>query len=140
MTSSVLETRLPRRSESCTYRWRSQEKDLRGKVYVVADNGSMATFLQESFKDFSDDSTIDDALVTLGMANKEAKFADMTVQLMPHQILGVAFMLEKEKDRFKRGGLLCDAMGLGKVSSPPYHFETSWARADQCRQSRLSLR
>jgi SNF2 family DNA or RNA helicase len=77
----------------------------------------MAAFLQESFKDFSDDRTIDIALEKLGMADQNAKFADMTVQLMPHQILGVSFMLDKEKDRTKRGGLLCDAMGLGKVSS-----------------------
>jgi SNF2 family DNA or RNA helicase len=46
----------------------------------------------------------------------EQKFANMTVSLMPHQILGVAFMLSKEKDKRYRGGLLCDAMGLGKVN------------------------
>jgi SNF2 family DNA or RNA helicase len=75
----------------------------------------MQTFLQDSFKDFSDDSTIDEALEKLGMPDMNAKFADMTVQLMPHQILGVNFMLQKEKDLTKKGGLLCDAMGLGKV-------------------------
>ena len=76
----------------------------------------MHTFLQESFKDFSDDRTIDVALEKLGMADSNAKFADMTVQLMPHQILGVSFMLDQEKKDRHRGGLLCDAMGLGKVS------------------------
>lgn len=76
----------------------------------------MVEFFTESFKDFADDSTIDDAMGKLGLTTIQAKFADMTVSLMPHQILGVAFMLEHERKPKWRGGLLCDAMGLGKVS------------------------
>ena len=34
---------------------------------------------------------------------------------MAHQVLGVAFMLEKEKNNKFRGGILADAMGIGKV-------------------------
>jgi SNF2 family DNA or RNA helicase len=77
---------------------------------------SLQQFFSESFSDFNDDATIDDAMQKLGMASMEAKFADMTVNLLPHQILGVAFMLDKERTPRYRGGLLCDAMGLGKVS------------------------
>lgn len=47
---------------------------------------------------------------------------------MPHQVIGVAWMAEKEKSRLK-GGLLGDDMGLGKVSHfpspPPYSGLTS---------------
>lgn len=68
-------------------------------------------------QDFSEDQDIGKAMKTLGLDNQEQKLGDMTVTLMPHQILGVAFMLEKEKDKRYMGGLLCDAMGLGKVSS-----------------------
>ena len=68
---------------------------------------------------FSDDQDVDKALQTLGLANMDAKLPDLLVTLMPHQILGVAFMLDKEKDRRYQGGLLCDAMGLGKVGLYP---------------------
>lgn len=38
----------------------------------------------------------------------------MEVALMPHQTIGVAWMLEKERSMLK-GGCLGDDMGLGKV-------------------------
>ncbi|KAI9636028.1 SNF2 family N-terminal domain-containing protein, partial [Dioszegia hungarica] len=72
-------------------------------------------FFQDSLASFSDDQDVDKALQTLGLANMDAKLPDLLVTLMPHQILGVAFMLDKEKDRRYQGGLLCDAMGLGKT-------------------------
>lgn len=34
---------------------------------------------------------------------------------MPHQVLGVSFMVEKERDERYRGGLNGDSMGLGKT-------------------------
>jgi SNF2 family DNA or RNA helicase len=67
-------------------------------------------------QDFSEDQDVDKALQILGLDSINQKYANMTVSLMPHQILGCAFMLTKEKDRNFRGGLLCDAMGLGKVN------------------------
>ena len=39
----------------------------------------------------------------------------MKIRLMPHQAIGVAWMLDKEKTL--NGGILADEMGLGKVSS-----------------------
>lgn len=39
----------------------------------------------------------------------------MDVALMPHQVLGVAWMLDKENGAVQ-GGCLADEMGLGKVS------------------------
>lgn len=40
---------------------------------------------------------------------------------MPHQTIGVAWMIEKEKSRF-RGGCLADDMGLGKVGTASSAF------------------
>lgn len=42
----------------------------------------------------------------------------MTITLMPHQVLGVSWMLEKERDEKFKGGLLCDAMGESGRLSP----------------------
>lgn len=39
----------------------------------------------------------------------------LKIKLMPHQVLGVSFMVEKERDHRYRGGLNGDSMGLGKT-------------------------
>ncbi|KAM0748722.1 hypothetical protein T439DRAFT_71167 [Meredithblackwellia eburnea MCA 4105] len=47
--------------------------------------------------------------------NKETRTVEgMVVKLMPHQIIGVAWMQEKEESR-QYGGILGDEMGLGKT-------------------------
>lgn len=43
-------------------------------------------------------------------------FPGMTISLMPHQVIGVAWMLRQELEERSKGGLLADEMGLGKVS------------------------
>lgn len=45
----------------------------------------------------------------------------MMVELMPHQIIGVAWMSQQEK-RPERAGMLADDMGLGKVSRFSHHY------------------
>ena len=52
----------------------------------------------------------------LGMESLNQKYKGLEVNFMAHQVLGVAFMLEKERNKKFRGGILADAMGLGKVS------------------------
>ena len=42
--------------------------------------------------------------------------AGMTIELLPHQKQGVAWMSKKEKGT-TAGGLLADQMGMGKVGS-----------------------
>ena len=58
---------------------------------------------------------MDKALKFLGLKNLDDKLPGMEVSLMAHQVLGVAWMVEKEKSIFQ-GGCLADEMGLGKVS------------------------
>lgn len=51
----------------------------------------------------------------------------MAVTLMPHQVIGVEWMLNRERETTHPGGILADAMGLGKtvqmittiVANPP---------------------
>ena len=70
------------------------------------------------------------ALKFLGLKNLDDKLSGMEVSLMAHQVLGVAWMVDKEKSVFL-GGCLADEMGLGKVSRPssvyclPYSFIAS---------------
>jgi SNF2 family DNA or RNA helicase len=41
--------------------------------------------------------------------------ASLRVKLLDHQKTGVTWMMKQEADREKRGGILADDMGLGKV-------------------------
>jgi SNF2 family DNA or RNA helicase len=77
----------------------------------TADFSSLQEFFTSALEDFSEDADVDKALGKLGLPALDARFAEMTINLMPHQVLGVSWMLEKEKDKKFRGGLLCDAMG-----------------------------
>lgn len=51
---------------------------------------------------------------SLGLKAQYELLPGMEVALMPHQTIGVAWMLEKERSNNK-GGCLADDMGLGKV-------------------------
>jgi SNF2 family DNA or RNA helicase len=58
--------------------------------------------------------SVDKALKSLGLETQQEHLPGMDISLMAHQILGVAWMVEKEHGFFK-GGCLADEMGLGKV-------------------------
>lgn len=68
-------------------------------------------FFQSALADFAEDSTIEDGLKTLGLKSKDDKIPGAAFTLMPHQVLGVAFMCKREDNKKVPGGLLCDAMG-----------------------------
>ncbi|KAF9028186.1 hypothetical protein BDZ89DRAFT_1066328 [Hymenopellis radicata] len=56
-------------------------------------------------------------LKKLGLSEITSLLPGMEVPLMPHQVIGVSWMLEKEADKVASGGILGDEMGLGKVVS-----------------------
>lgn len=57
---------------------------------------------------------------TLGLATLQDKLPGALFCLMPHQVLGVAFMVKREESaKAPFGGLLCDAMG--EPCLPPLH-------------------
>ncbi|KAK7471064.1 hypothetical protein VKT23_002480 [Stygiomarasmius scandens] len=63
---------------------------------------------------FDGSATVEQALQKLGLPNLYTPISGMEVALMPHQTIGVAWMLEKEKSDLK-GGIMGDDMGLGKT-------------------------
>jgi SNF2 family DNA or RNA helicase len=86
---------------------------------------------------FDGNETVDKALEKLGLATQYQLLPGMEVALMAHQVrfarcllsigidlsreylqtIGVAWMLDKEKNKAYMGGCLSDEMGLGKVCS-----------------------
>jgi hypothetical protein len=65
---------------------------------------------------FDGNASLDKALKKLGLGAQYNLLPGMEVALMPHQTIGVAWMLDREESSFK-GGCLGDEMGLGKVCS-----------------------
>ncbi|KAF9518340.1 hypothetical protein BS47DRAFT_1389234 [Hydnum rufescens UP504] len=65
-------------------------------------------------EDFEDMPTIQKAATDLGLTSPEGKIPGMEIKLMPHQLIGVDWMVAQENSRIK-GGVLADDMGLGKT-------------------------
>ncbi|TDL24597.1 hypothetical protein BD410DRAFT_786110 [Rickenella mellea] len=63
---------------------------------------------------FDDNASVNDALKKLGIRDLNTPLPGMEVTLMPHQAIGVAWMMTKEKNG-TMGGVLGDEMGLGKT-------------------------
>lgn len=65
--------------------------------------------------DFEHNATVAQARKDLGLPETgEAYLPGMTCQLMPHQLIGVSWMVEQERGSH-HGGMLADEMGLGKT-------------------------
>ena len=63
---------------------------------------------------FDKSSTVEDAAAQIGLSRAQPMPPSMVCKLMPHQLMGVAWMVKQEKsDSF--GGILGDEMGLGKT-------------------------
>ncbi|KAH8921011.1 hypothetical protein BT69DRAFT_1351971 [Atractiella rhizophila] len=58
--------------------------------------------------------TVGEAMQKLGLDDDATPLPGSQINLMPHQILGVAWMLDQENSKNK-GGILADEMGLGKT-------------------------
>lgn len=58
---------------------------------------------------------VNDALSTLGLRSLNERLPGMKTVLMPHQVIGVAWLVNQERNSPLRGGILADEMGLGKV-------------------------
>lgn len=63
---------------------------------------------------FDGNASVDKALRKLGLADLYQTLPGMEIPLMPHQVIGVAWMLSMEQGT-NAGGTLGDEMGLGKV-------------------------
>lgn len=56
--------------------------------------------------------TVTDAAKRLGLTTVNSPLPHLEVPLMPHQVIGVDWMMQQEKKKWK-GGILADDMGLG---------------------------
>ncbi|KAI0070755.1 hypothetical protein K474DRAFT_702536 [Panus rudis PR-1116 ss-1] len=63
---------------------------------------------------FDGNESVDKALKKLNLPDLFTPLPGMQITLMPHQAIGVAWMLDKEQGPLK-GGVLADEMGLGKT-------------------------
>ncbi|KAG8954984.1 hypothetical protein FRC04_010468 [Tulasnella sp. 424] len=64
---------------------------------------------------FEKDVTVHDAVQYLRLRDLNQHFHGMRIPLLAHQVLGVAWMVKKEADPKKSGGIMADEMGLGKT-------------------------
>ncbi|KAJ7054346.1 SNF2 family N-terminal domain-containing protein [Mycena amicta] len=64
---------------------------------------------------FDGNSKIEDALERLGLATTHDLIPGLDIALMPHQLLGVSWMIANESKKSVMGGMLADEMGLGKT-------------------------
>ncbi|GAA5865523.1 hypothetical protein JCM8547_001276, partial [Rhodosporidiobolus lusitaniae] len=66
-------------------------------------------------EDFEGNANVDAAAKNLGLKNQKELIPHMTVRLLPHQLIGVAWMQQQETKGSNYGGLVGDEMGLGKT-------------------------
>lgn len=85
-------------------------------AFAKASHGtdSLSTFFKDALDNFSENVTVAEAAQKLGLAHMDALLPGMQVKLMPHQIIGVQWMVHMERGKH-RGGILADSMGLGKT-------------------------
>ena len=76
---------------------------------------NLSAFFTEALQDFHEDNDVAKAATELSLADMSDVLNGMRISLMPHQILGVAWMVKREKLTRKAGGILGDEMGLGKT-------------------------
>ncbi|KAF8317204.1 hypothetical protein DL93DRAFT_2077428 [Clavulina sp. PMI_390] len=70
--------------------------------------------------DFEDNSTIEQGLQKLGIPDLQTPLPGMKTTLMPHQVLGVSWMKEREESK-DRGGILADEMATLICITVKYH-------------------
>ncbi|KAH9837668.1 SNF2 family N-terminal domain-containing protein [Rhodofomes roseus] len=75
----------------------------------------LAEFVTRSIDNSANGVSVKAAMEKLGLRNKRDLLPGMEVRLLPHQILGVAWMMNQERVSPHKGGILADEMGLGKT-------------------------
>ncbi|EIM84514.1 uncharacterized protein STEHIDRAFT_61302 [Stereum hirsutum FP-91666 SS1] len=75
----------------------------------------MAEFVSRSLDNLSNGLQVRDGMKYLGLRDNRDLLPGMEVRLIPHQIIGVTWMLTQERESPYKGGILADEMGLGKT-------------------------
>lgn len=80
--------------------------------------GNIHAFVESHHQEaFGGNTTVTDALKGLGLPELGHTLPGMQLALLAHQVIGVNWMKSREREsaKFTRGGILADAMGLGKT-------------------------
>ncbi|KAG8970320.1 hypothetical protein FRC03_009593 [Tulasnella sp. 419] len=97
------------------------DSDAQEGVVLEIDRGGpdqaqlMAKFRAENAKISPQKFVVHDAMRYLGLRSLNDLVPGLDVRLLPHQAIGVAWMIQKERSKRERGGILADDMGLGKT-------------------------
>ncbi|KAI0290312.1 SNF2 family N-terminal domain-containing protein [Russula brevipes] len=75
----------------------------------------LAEFVSRSIDNLAQDMQVKDGMKYLGLKDAKDILPGMEVRLIPHQIIGVSWMLMQEKETRYKGGIMADEMGLGKT-------------------------
>ncbi|KAI0041675.1 hypothetical protein FA95DRAFT_1501098 [Auriscalpium vulgare] len=75
----------------------------------------MADFVSKSIDSLSSGLLVKDGLKYLGLKDAKDLLPGLEVRLIPHQIIGVTWMLMQERESPHKGGIMADEMGLGKT-------------------------
>ncbi|KAG1894583.1 SNF2 family N-terminal domain-containing protein [Suillus fuscotomentosus] len=75
----------------------------------------LAEFVYNSIENLGDRRSVKDAIRNLGLQSDKDLLPGLEVRLLPHQLIGVNWMVDQEKKSPYRGGILADEMGLGKT-------------------------
>ncbi|KAG1873411.1 SNF2 family N-terminal domain-containing protein [Suillus tomentosus] len=75
----------------------------------------LAEFVYNSIENLGDRRSVKDAIRNLGLQSDKDLLPGLEVRLLPHQLIGVNWMVDQEKKSPHRGGILADEMGLGKT-------------------------
>lgn len=75
----------------------------------------LAEFVYNSIENLGDGRSVKDAIQNLGLQSDKDLLPGLEIRLLPHQLIGVNWMVDQEKKSPHRGGILADEMGLGKT-------------------------
>ncbi|KAM5537320.1 hypothetical protein V8D89_009050 [Ganoderma adspersum] len=75
----------------------------------------MAEFVSRGIDNAGNGLTTQKAMEKLGLQDLRDYLPGMEVRLLPHQVIGVSWMVDQECSSRHKGGILADDMGLGKT-------------------------
>ncbi|KAG1740604.1 SNF2 family N-terminal domain-containing protein [Suillus lakei] len=75
----------------------------------------LAEFVYNSIENLGNRRSVKDAMHNLGLQSDKDLLPGLEVRLLPHQLIGVNWMVDQEKKSPHKGGILADEMGLGKT-------------------------
>ncbi|KAI0640983.1 SNF2 family N-terminal domain-containing protein [Trametes meyenii] len=75
----------------------------------------IAEFVSQSIDNAAHGLTVQKAMERLGLQDKKDLIPGMEIRLLPHQLIGVSWMIDQERRSTHKGGILADDMGLGKT-------------------------